>query len=119
MLFRSGHITGRVRLGTACLPAKYTEAESVGDRMDLMDAIDVLTSEELEAMLDAATREKIREFVLAGREAAADATSGNLEPAHVVELASAESEEQIVVEPAPAEALVEGDVGSEHSGGVA
>jgi hypothetical protein len=42
--------------------------------MDLMDAIDVLTSEELETMMDAATREKIREFVLAGREESAPAT---------------------------------------------
>jgi hypothetical protein len=103
-------------MGTAYLPAKYTEAASVGDRMDLMDAIDVLTSEELEAMMDATTREKIREFVLAGREAAAK-TPGNLEPAHVVELPSAKSTEQTVVEPAPTEALVEGDVGSAQSGG--
>jgi hypothetical protein len=68
-----GHITGRVRLGTAYLPAKYTEAASVGDRMDLMDAIDVLTSDELETMMDTATREKIREFVLEGREELAPA----------------------------------------------
>ena len=36
--------------------------------MDLMDAIDVLTSEELETMMDTTTREKIRAFVLEGRE---------------------------------------------------
>lgn len=60
-------------MGTAYLPAKYTEAASVGDRMDLMDAIDVLTSEELEAMLDAGTRKKIRAFVLEGREELAPA----------------------------------------------
>jgi hypothetical protein len=75
-----GHITGRVRLGTAYLPAKYTEAASVGDRMDLMDTIDVLTSEELEAMLDAATREKIREFVLAGHRQETPATSPATSP---------------------------------------
>ena len=80
-----GHITGRVRLGTAYLPAKYTEAASVGDRMDLMDAIDVLTSEELEAMLDAGTKAKIREFVLAEREAAAPVgwTAAETPPAEI------------------------------------
>src|SRR5665811_1247021 len=82
-----GHITGRVRLGTAYLPAKYTEAESVGDRMDLMDAIDVLTSEELEAMLDAGTRAKIREFVLEGREDLAPVTGPVTSPP-VAEVAS-------------------------------
>jgi hypothetical protein len=111
-----GHITGRVRLGTAYLPAKYTEAASVGDRMDLMDAIDVLTSEELETMMDAATREKIREFVLAGREAAAPATGPIpslpiTEAAHAVEQAPAESEMVQAMEPVPAETFVEGDGG--------
>ena len=103
-----GHITGRVRLGTAYLPAKYTEAASVGDRMDLMDAIDVLTSEELETMMDAATREKIREFVLAGREAAAPATSPATSP----------TVEEVVLadEQAPAESVIEGDAGGLQNG---
>ena len=97
-----GHITGRVRLGTAYLPAKYTEAESVGDRMDLMDAIDVLTSDELGTMMDTATREKIREFVLEGREELAPAA----EPAP---LAPVEEVAQ-AVEQEPAESTIEGDV---------
>src|ERR1035441_8581662 len=97
-----GHITGRVRLGTAYLPAKYTEAASVGDRMDLMDAIDVLTSDELGTMMDTATREKIREFVLEGREELAPAA----EPAP---LAPVEEVAQ-AVEQEPAESTIEGDV---------
>ena len=96
-----GHITGRVRLGTAHLPAKYTEAASVGDRMDLMDAIDVLTPEELETMMDAATREKIREFVLAGHEQSAPATEPVLTPA-VEAVAHAVDQE-------PVESAIDGD----------
>jgi len=103
-----GHITGRVRLGTAYLPAKYTEAASVGDRMDLMDAIDVLTSDELETMIDTTTREKIREFVLAGREAAAPATSPATSPT-VEEVVLAD--EQVL-----AESVIEGDAGGLQNG---
>jgi hypothetical protein len=105
-----GHITGRVRLGTAYLPAKYTEAASVGDRMDLMDTIDVLTSEELETMMDAATREKIREFVLAGRETAAPAM-GPIASSSVAESAPAEPETMQATEPVPAETFIEVDGG--------
>ena len=96
-----GHITGRVRLGTAYLPAKYTEAASVGDRMDIMDAIDVLTSEELEAMLDAGTKAKIREFVLEGHEQSAPATEPVLTPA-VDAVAHAVDQE-------PVESAIDGD----------
>ena len=100
-----GHITGRVRLGTAYLPAKYTEAASVGDRMDLMDAIDVLTSEELEAMLDAGTKAKIREFVLAGRKQETPATGPATLPP--------------VTETASGESVIDGDVDDSENGGAA
>ena len=70
--------------------------------MDLMDAIDVLTSDELGTMMDTATREKIREFVLEGREELAPAA----EPAP---LAPVEEVAQ-AVEQEPAESTIEGDV---------
>lgn len=86
----------RVRLGDAFFPAKYIEADSPDHRMDLEDAIDKLTSEELETMMDAATREKIREFVLEGHEKLASATASATlppaaEPAPAARQASAES----------------------------
>jgi hypothetical protein len=65
----------RVRLGDAYLPAEYTEAETVADRMDLMDVVDQLTPDELGTVMGAATRQKIREFVLAGREQSAPVTA--------------------------------------------
>ena len=76
--------------------------------MDLMDAIDVLTSDELETMIDTTTREKIREFVLAGREAAAPATSPATSP----------TVEEVVLadEQVPAESVIEGDAGGLQNG---
>jgi hypothetical protein len=64
----------RVRLGDAFFPAKYIDAESVDHRMDLEDAIDKLTAEELATVIDAKTRENIRAFVLEGRDLAVPAT---------------------------------------------
>jgi hypothetical protein len=67
-----------------------------------------LTSEELETMMDAATREKIREFVLAGCEAAAPATSPATSP----------TVEEVVLpaEQVPVEPVIEGDAGGLQSG---
>jgi hypothetical protein len=79
--------------------------------MDLMDAIDVLTSEDLETMMDAATREKIREFVLAGREAAAPATG--LAPSPSV------AEVPAAVASAPEESDSEANLGQGKNYGIA
>src|ERR1039458_8609030 len=93
----------RVRLGDAFFPAKYIEADSPDHRMDLEDAIDKLTSEELETMMDAATREKIREFVLEGHEKLATATApATLPPGEAV---------APEVDQAPPEPASEGDAG--------
>ncbi len=64
----------RVRLGDAYLPAQFTEAETVADRMDLMDAIDELAPEALATMMDAETTANIRKFVLDSREQPASPT---------------------------------------------
>jgi hypothetical protein len=70
-----------LRLGDAFLLPKYTEAETVADRMDSMDAIDALTPEELTTVMDAATKQRIKEFVLARRKEAAPAdTAVELQP---------------------------------------
>ena len=79
--------------------------------MDLMDAIDVLTSEDLETMMDAATREKIREFVLAGREATAPATG--LVPSQPVE------EPALAAGQASVESAIEGDIDDSANGSAA
>ena len=93
----------RVRPGEAFFPAKYIEADSPDHRMDLEDAIDKLTSEELETMMDAATREKIREFVLEGHEKLATATApATLPPGEAV---------APEVDQAPPEPASEGDAG--------
>jgi hypothetical protein len=56
----------REPLGAALFPAKWTEAESAPHRLELEDAIEKLTAQELATMISAKTREKIRAFVLAG-----------------------------------------------------
>ncbi len=58
----------REPLGVAVFPAEWTEAESVQHRLELEDAIERLTAEELATMMSAGTRGKIRAFVLSGRE---------------------------------------------------
>jgi hypothetical protein len=63
----------RIRLGNAFFPSKFIEAESPDHWMDLEGAIAKLTGAELETMMDAATREKIRAFVLVGCEEPAPA----------------------------------------------
>ena len=64
----------REPLGVAMFPATWTEAESVPHRLELEDGIEKLTAQELATMISAKTREKIRAFVLAGREEPAPAT---------------------------------------------
>jgi hypothetical protein len=126
-----GQIQDRIELGYADLPTEYAEITTVTERDAALSRIDQMTPEELAIIISAATREKIRAFILAGREQPtatttlgappttddavwlaeqrADATTGELEPAPVVELPSAEPEGLTVAEPAPAEAPVEGD----------
>jgi hypothetical protein len=96
----------REPLGVAVFPAKWTEAESVPHRLELEDAIEKLTTEELATMISAKTREKIRAFVLAGREEPAPATVSVLsspveEVAQAAKAAPGESE-ALVTESAPA-----------------
>ena len=64
-----GQIEDRVELGFAELEAQYVETKTVPDRDAAMDRINQLTSEALASMMDAATRQSIREFVMAGRPA--------------------------------------------------
>lgn len=98
-----GQIQDRIELGYADLPAKYMEISTVPDRDAALSRIDQMTTEELSTIMGATTREKVRAFVLAGRE----------------QSASAESEEQTVVEQGPADASVKGDVDTGQRGGVA
>jgi hypothetical protein len=114
----------RARLGNGFFPAKFIEAGSVDHRMDLEDDIDKLTDEELEAMMDLATKEKIRAFVLEGREQLAPATSVTSPPVEEVaptveqapsELAPAESN----AEQMPPESALEGDADGWKSGSAA
>jgi hypothetical protein len=70
----------REPLGVAMFPAQWTEAESVPHRLELEDGIEKLTAQELATMISAKTREKIRAFVLAGREEPAPATVSVLSP---------------------------------------
>ncbi len=60
----------REPLGVAVFLAKWTEAESVQHRLELEDAIERLTAEELATMVSAGARAKIRAFVLSGQERA-------------------------------------------------
>ena len=73
----SVHLSGvrKVRLGTVYLPAQYTEVETVTDRDKAMKAIDALTPEEMEPLMDPVTRANVREFVSDGREVETPATS--------------------------------------------
>ena len=96
----------REPLGVAIFPAKWTEAESVQHRLELEDAIEKLTAQELATMMSAKTRENIRAFVLAGREGPAPATDSVLSPP-VEEAAQAANlipgePEALVTESAPA-----------------
>jgi hypothetical protein len=83
--------------------------------MDLEGAIAKLTGAELETMMDAVTREKIRAFVLAGREEPAPATVSALSPpvegvAQAAKLMPGEPEVEPVMETASGESVIEGDV---------
>lgn len=60
----------REPLGVAVFPAKWTEVDSVQQRLEVEDAIERLTGDELATMMKAGTRAKIRAFVLSGREEA-------------------------------------------------
>jgi hypothetical protein len=64
-----GQIRDRVELGYADLAAQYVETKTVPDRDAAMVRINELTPEALASMMDAATRQNIREFVMAGRPA--------------------------------------------------
>jgi hypothetical protein len=65
----------RVPLGDARLPSMYIEADTMMDKMRMMDQIDALASEVLETIIDAETRDNVREFILAGRETPVEAVS--------------------------------------------
>jgi hypothetical protein len=64
-----GQIRDRVELGYADLAAQYVETKTVPDRDAAMVRINELSPEALSTMMDAATRQNIREFVMAGRPA--------------------------------------------------
>ena len=101
----------RLRLGDAFLLPKYTEAETVADRMDLMDAIDALTPAELTTVMDAKTKQRIKEFVLAGRKVAAPADA----PVELQPIAESVTAESL----APAESAGDRDVDEGTKEGVA
>jgi hypothetical protein len=100
-----------LRLGDAFLLPKYTEAETVADRMDLMDAIDALTPAELTTVMDAKTKQRIKEFVLAGRKVAAPADA----PVELQPIAESVTAESL----APAESAGDRDVDEGTKEGVA
>lgn len=65
-----GQIPDRSELGYADVPAQYATITTVPDRDAALSRIDEMTADELSTIMDATTREKVRAFVLAGREAA-------------------------------------------------
>lgn len=69
-----GQIPDRIELSYADLPARYIETTTVPDRDAALSRIDRMTPEELTTIMGATTRERVRAFVLAGREQAAPAT---------------------------------------------
>lgn len=69
-------VVNRTPLGVAYLPAEYTEATTVSDRLQLMDAIDQLSPEVLAAVMDETTKQRVRAFVLGGRKPAATTDLG-------------------------------------------
>ena len=114
----------REPLGVALFPAKWTEAESVQHRLELEDAIEKLTAEELATMISAKTRENIRAFVLAGREEPAPATGPVTSPpveelAPTAEPIPGEPEKAPVTETASGESVIDGDVDGSEDGGAA
>ena len=101
-----GQIRDRSELGYADLPAQYATITTVPDRDAALSRIDEMTAEELSTIMDATTREKVRAFVLAGREAA-PATGPTLPPpvevaAETVDAAPVESELVQAAEPVSA-----------------
>jgi hypothetical protein len=70
-----GQIQDRIELGYADIPTQYAMITTVPDRDAALSRIDQMTAEELSTIMGAATREKVRAFVLAGRQEPAAATS--------------------------------------------
>ena len=101
-----GQIPDRIELGYADVPAQYAMITTVPDRDAALGRIDQMTAEELSTIMGATTREKIRAFVLAGREAA-PATGPTLSPG--VEAVAPEVER----EPAESELAHAAESGSE------
>jgi hypothetical protein len=66
-----GQIQDRIDLGYSELPTQYVEITTVPDRDAALSRIDRMTAEELMTVMGVTTREKVRAFVLAGREEAA------------------------------------------------
>jgi hypothetical protein len=66
-----GQIQDRIDLGYSDLPTQYVEITTVPDRDAALSRIDRMTAEELMTIMGVTTREKVRAFVLAGRDEAA------------------------------------------------
>jgi hypothetical protein len=112
-----GQIPDRIELGYADLPARYVETTTVPDRDAALSRIDQMTPEELTTIMGATTMEKVRAFVLAGREEAAPATGlvplpPTAEPSPAIEPTPAESVAEAAVEQEPAEPVIVGDAGA-------
>ena len=115
-----GQIPDRIELGYADFPAQYMETTTVPDRDAALSRIDQMTPEELTTIMGATTRERVRAFVLAGREEAAPATGLvplplTAEPSPAIESTPAESVAE-AVEQVPAESVIEGDAGGLQNG---
>jgi hypothetical protein len=111
-----GQIQDRIELGYADIPAQYAMITTVPDRDAALGRIDQMTTEELSTIMGATTREKVRAFVLAGREAA-PATGlvplpPTAEPSPAIEPTPAESVAEAAVEQEPAEPVIVGDAGA-------
>ena len=115
-----GQIPDRIELGYADLPARYVETTTVPDRDAALSRIDQMTPEELTTIMGATTMEKVRAFVLAGREEAAATGLVPLpptaEPSPAIEPTPAESVAEAAVEQEPPEAPREGEAGDLQNG---
>jgi|ERR1035437_1403817 hypothetical protein len=115
-----GQIPDRIELGYADLPARYVETTTVPDRDAALSRIDQMTPEELTTIMGATTMEKVRAFVLAGREEAAPATGlvplpPTAEPSPAIEPTPAESVAEAAVEQEPAGSVIIGDAGASQN----
>ena len=116
-----GQIPDRIELGYADFPAQYMETTTVPDRDAALSRIDRMTPEELTTIMGATTRERVRAFVLAGREEAAPATGLvplplTAEPSPAIESTPAESVAE-AVEQEPAGPVIVGDAGASQNEG--